>query len=395
MDPKTYLKSKILIVDDEPGNVLLLEQMMIQGGYSNIHSTTDSTQSLRLFSEVQPDIILLDLNMPLMDGFEVMGQLKEVDPQSLVPVLVLTALKDEETKLRALRSGAKDFLSKPFDLTEASLRIKNLLEMRLLHQRVQMHNQILEEQVQVRTAELERSTVELTDFAYIASHDLQEPLRKIIAFGDRLAGKFGSILGNTGKDYIDRMQKSALRMKSLIDSLLQFSRVTSDSAPFQQIDLNEVVAEVLSDLEVQIERTKGKVEVDILPNIEGEQFQMRQLFQNLISNGLKYHSEDRAPVIKIKYAGFDKDQEEINIEDNGRGFDEKHLDRIFRPFERLHGHSEYGGTGMGLAICHKIVTHHKGQITAKSQPGKGATFIMRLLLSREKNDAEKNITCRQ
>lgn len=330
-----------------------------------------------------------------MDGFEVMGQLKEVDPQSLVPVLVLTALKDEETKLRALRSGAKDFLSKPFDLTEASLRIKNLLEMRLLHQRVQMHNQILEEQVQVRTAELERSTVELTDFAYIASHDLQEPLRKIIAFGDRLAGKFGSILGNTGKDYIDRMQKSALRMKSLIDSLLQFSRVTSDSAPFQQIDLNEVVAEVLSDLEVQIERTKGKVEVDILPNIEGEQFQMRQLFQNLISNGLKYHSEDRAPVIKIKYAGFDKDQEEINIEDNGRGFDEKHLDRIFRPFERLHGHSEYGGTGMGLAICHKIVTHHKGQITAKSQPGKGATFIMRLLLSREKNDAEKNITCRQ
>ena len=152
MDPKNYLKSKILIVDDEPGNVLLLEQMMVQGGYGNIHSTTDSTQSLRLFSEVQPDIILLDLNMPLMDGFEVMEQLKEVDPESLVPILVLTALKDEETKLRALRSGAKDFLSKPFDLTEASLRIKNLLEMRLLHQRVQMHNQILEDQVQVRTA---------------------------------------------------------------------------------------------------------------------------------------------------------------------------------------------------------------------------------------------------
>jgi signal transduction histidine kinase len=378
LDPKVYLKSKILIVDDEPGNVLLLEQMMIQEGYSNIHSTTDSTQSLNLFAEIQPDIILLDLNMPKMDGFEVMDQLNEVDPQSLVPILVLTALRDEETKLRALRSGAKDFLSKPFDLTEASLRIKNLLEMRMLHQRVQMHNQILEDQVQVRTAELERSTEELTDFAYIASHDLQEPLRKIIAFGDRLTAKFGSVLNDTGKDYIDRMQKSAIRMKGLIDSLLHFSRVTTRSAPFQEINLNEVVLEVLSDLEVQIERTKGRVEVDTLPDVEGEKFQMRQLFQNLISNGLKYHSDERAPVIKIKYAGFDNDLEEIYIEDNGKGFDEKHLDRIFRPFERLHGHSEYGGTGMGLAICHKIVTHHKGLITAKSQPNKGSTFIVKL-----------------
>ena len=236
----------------------------------------------------------------------------------------------------------------------------------------------MEDQVQVRTAELERSAEELTNFAYIASHDLQEPLRKIIAFGDRLAGKFGSVLNETGRDYIDRMQKSAIRMKSLIDSLLHFSRVTSHSTPFQQVDLNEVISEVLSDLEVQIERTKGRVEVDTLPNVEGEKFQMHQLFQNLISNGLKYHSDERAPVIKIKYAGFDNDLEEIYIEDNGKGFDEKHLDRIFRPFERLHGHSEYSGTGMGLAICHKIVTHHKGQITAKSQPNKGSTFIVKL-----------------
>ncbi len=378
LDPKAYLKSKILIVDDEPGNVLLLEQMMIQEGYDSLHSTSDPTQSLELFNEVQPDLVLLDLNMPRMDGFEVMEQLKIVDPESLVPVLVLTALKDEESKLRALRSGAKDFLGKPFDLTEANLRIKNLLEMRLLHQRVRMHNQLLEDQVQLRTAELERSTEELTDFAYIASHDLQEPLRKIIAFGDRLAGKFGSVLNDTGKDYIDRMQKSAIRMKGLIDGLLHFSRVTMHSAPFQEIDLNEVVSEVLADLEVQIERTKGRVEVDTLPRVEGGIFQMRQLFQNLISNGLKYHKDGVAPVIKIRYAGFNEKFEEIYIEDNGKGFDEKHLDRIFRPFERLHGHSEYGGTGMGLAICHKIVTHHKGQITARSQPSQGATFIVKL-----------------
>ena len=236
----------------------------------------------------------------------------------------------------------------------------------------------LEDQVQVRTAELERSAEELTDFAYIASHDLQEPLRKIIAFGDRLAGKFGSVLNDTGRDYIDRMQKSAIRMKGLIDDLLHFSRVTTHSTPFEKIDLNKVIADVLSDLEVQIERTKGRVEAETLPSIEGGKFQMYQLFQNLISNGLKYHRDGVAPVVKIKYVGSDKNLEEFYVEDNGKGFDEKHLERIFRPFERLHGHSEYGGTGMGLAICYKIVAHHKGQITARSQPNQGATFIVKL-----------------
>jgi len=269
LEPKDYLKSKILIVDDEPGNVLLLEQMLTQEGYKSLYNTADSTKCIDLFVDVQPDLVLLDLNMPRMDGFEVMRKLKEIDPNSLVPILVLTALRDDETKLHVLRSGAKDFLNKPFELTEASLRIKNLLEMRLLHQQVQMHNQTLEEQVQIRTAELERSAEELTNFAYIASHDLQEPLRKIITFGDRLVEKFDSVLNDTGKDYIGRMQKSAIRMKGLIDDLLDFSRVTMSSTPFREVNLNEVILEVLSDLEVQIERTKGRVDVDTLPHIEG------------------------------------------------------------------------------------------------------------------------------
>ncbi len=381
--PKDYLKSKILIVDDEPSNVSLLEHMMMQEGYEHLHSLTDPTQVLELFSKVEPDLILLDLNMPKMDGFQVMEQLKERDPESRVPILVLTALKDEKTRWRALREGAKDFLCKPFELTEASLRIKNLLEMRMLHQRVQMHNELLEEQVLIRTSELERTTEELSNFAYIASHDLQEPLRKIIVFGDRLASRFDSVLNDAGRDYIERMQKSALRMKSLIDDLLHFSRVTSHSTPFQPVDLNEVVSEVLSDLEVQIERTQGRVEVETLPSVEGERFQMRQLFQNLISNSLKYHRDEVVPVVKILYAGFDNNFEEIRIQDNGKGFDEKHLDRIFRPFERLHGLSEYGGTGMGLAICKKIVEYHKGHITATSQEGQGATFRVKLLARQE------------
>lgn len=378
LDPKGYLKSKILIVDDEPSNVLLLEHMMTQEGYEHLHSTTDPEKVMEMFHEISPDLVLLDLNMPKMDGFQVMEQLKEKDPQSLVPILVLTALKDEKTRWRALRSGAKDFLCKPFELTEAHLRIKNLLEIRMLHQRVQMHNELLEEQVLARTAELERAADELTNFAYIASHDLQEPLRKIIVFGDRLAGKFDSVLNETGRGYIERMQKSAIRMKNLIDDLLDFSRITTHSTPYQTVDLNEVVAEVLSDLEVQVEITGGKVEVETLPNIEAERFQMRQLFQNLISNSLKYHRDEGESKVTIRYKGSKDGLEEIWIEDNGKGFDEKHLERIFRPFERLHGIGEYGGTGMGLAICQKIIGYHKGHITAKSQLNQGATFIVQL-----------------
>ncbi len=383
LDPKDYLKSKILIVDDESSNISLLEHMMVQEGYKHLHSTTDPTLVMDLFSKVRPDLILLDLNMPKMDGFQVMEQLKERDPESLVPILVLTALKDEKTRWRALGEGAKDFLSKPFELTEANLRIKNLLEMRMLHQRVQMHNELLEEQVLVRTAELERTTEELTNFAYIASHDLQEPLRKIIVFGDRLAGRFESVLNDAGLDYIERMQKSAIRMKNLIDDLLNFSRITTHSVSFQPVDLNEVIAEVLSDLEVQIEQTKGKVEVTALPTIEAERFQMRQLFQNLISNSLKYHKENIPPVVTVQHKDSSGGVEEIWIEDNGKGFDEKYLDRIFRPFERLHSMSEYGGTGIGLAICRKIVGHHKGHLTATSQLGQGATFRVKLLARQE------------
>ena len=373
-----YKQAKILMVDDEPSNILLLEQMLLQEGYKNLHSTSDPTRVKDMFQEIDPDLILLDLNMPKMDGFEVMEQLGSIDPHSLVPILVLTALKDEKTRWKALRSGAKDFLCKPLDLIEANLRIRNLLEMRLLHQRVILHNQLLEDQVRKRTAELERTTEELTQFAYIASHDLQEPLRKIIVFGDRIFDKFGSILNDTGKDYIVRMQKSALRMKSLIEDLLRFSRITTHSAPFQEVSLNDVVDEVLSDLEVLIDQTKGKVEVGRLPNIQAERFQMRQMFQNLISNGLKYHQEEVPPVVEVKYLGCNKGVEDIAVEDNGKGFDEKYRERIFRPFERLHGHSQYEGTGMGLAICQKIISQHNGVISVKSQLNRGSTFLVQI-----------------
>ena len=214
----------------------------------------------------------------------------------------------------------------------------------------------------------------------MASHDLQEPLRKIQAFGDRLDVKYAKQLGQQGQDYLRRMRNAAERMQILIRELLTYSRITTKIQPFAATDLNTIVREVLSDLETRIEQTKGQVTVGQLPTIEADSLQMRQLFQNLISNALKFHQPEVPPAIEISHvSGADSDSAiELEIRDNGIGFDEKYLDRIFTPFQRLHGRSEYEGTGMGLAICRKIIERHGGRLKAKSVPGHGSTFTIAL-----------------
>jgi two-component system sensor kinase FixL len=250
-----------------------------------------------------------------------------------------------------------------------------------------------EEKLRRYAAELERSNRELQDFAYVSSHDLQEPLRKIQAFGDRLKAKELDKLSEQGKDYIDRMLNAAFRMQKLINDLLSFSRVTTQSQPFTKVDLNLLLREVLSDLEVVIDKTGARIEFEALPAIEAESIQMRQLFQNLISNALKFRKEGEKPVIKI-YSKFlqrkahlistpGDELVEIYVQDNGIGFDEKYLDRIFNVFQRLDGH-KYEGSGIGLAICRKIAIRHGGDITARSEPGKGSIFIVTLAVKQPK-----------
>ena len=228
------------------------------------------------------------------------------------------------------------------------------------------------------TQELERSNQELQDFASIASHDLQEPLRKIIAFGDRLKTLYAGVLDSQGQDYLQRMQNAAKRMQHLIEDLLQYARVTSKAQPFRTTDLKQILQEVLSDLEVRLGQCQGKVEVAELPVIEADALQMRQLFQNLLSNALKFHKPGEVPVVRVGSRPIEGGYYEIYVEDNGIGFDQKYVDRIFKPFQRLQGRHGYEGTGMGLAICQKIVKRHKGEITAHSVSGKGSTFIIRL-----------------
>ena len=232
-----------------------------------------------------------------------------------------------------------------------------------------------EEQLKIMVGRLERSNRELQDFASIAAHDLQEPLRKIQTFGDRLNTKFASELSEEGKDYLGRMLSSAGRMRKLIDDLLVYSRVTTKGNPFERTNLNQVLIEVLSDLEIRIEQSHGKVEAQDLPEIDSDASQMRQLFQNLIANGLKFHRKNVAPVVTIS-AKVKGDHVELSVADNGIGFDEKYLDRIFTIFQRLHGRQEYEGTGVGLAVCRRIVERHGGSITAISAPDQGAKFVM-------------------
>lgn len=239
-----------------------------------------------------------------------------------------------------------------------------------------------EEQLRVYADRLESSNRELQDFASIAAHDLQEPLRKVMAFGDRLNSQCGSILGDDGKDYLERMLSSARRMRKLIDDLLTYSRVTTKTSPFERTDLNVIIREVLSDLEVRIEQVKGVVERGVLPVLDADSSQMRQLFQNMIANALKFHRPGVTPVVKIT-SHVENGFCVISVSDNGIGFDEKYLDKIFTIFQRLHGKQEYEGTGVGLAVCRRIAERHGGNITACSKLGEGAQFIVKLPLKHE------------
>jgi len=234
---------------------------------------------------------------------------------------------------------------------------------------------------------LERSNRELQDFAAIAAHDLQEPLRKVQAFGDRLAAVSGGDLSEAGRDYLERMQNASGRMRSLIDDLLTYSRVVTKAGAFVPVDLAGVMTEVQLTCQPLIEETGGRLIVGELPVIEADRTQMEQLLQNLIVNAFKFRRPDVPPVVEVsgeligELRATDVKQLRLTITDNGIGFDEKYAEKIFKMFERLHGRDAYPGTGLGLAVCRKIVDRHNGEITAYGRPGEGSTFIVTLPIS--------------
>lgn len=271
---------------------------------------------------------------------------------------------------------------------ELAQRKKLERQLRVANEKLESRVRERTEQLEITNSNLERSNSELQNFAYVASHDLQEPLRKIQAFGNLLVDEYGTELKD-GAEYLERMRKAASRMSVLIEDLLEFSRVTTQARPFIAVDLNDVVQEVLEDLETRIKETDGSIVVDKLPIVTADPLQMRQLFQNLIGNALKFHKENEHPIVHISSLTNAKsarlDMHQLQVTDNGIGFDEKYLDRIFSVFQRLHTRDAFSGTGIGLAVCKKIVERHGGSITAKSKEGKGSTFIMTLRKHPEEN----------
>lgn len=247
---------------------------------------------------------------------------------------------------------------------------------------------VYEHNLEAKLRELNRSNAELEEFAYVASHDLQEPLRKIMTFSERLTTKYGDVLQDEGKLYVNRMQAATNNMRLLIDNLLDFSRVARTGEAFESTNLNEVLQKTLSDLEVSIEETQAVITSDTLPVIEAQALQIKQLFTNVISNAIKFRQKDIPPQITIQCSQLtnreadalllEKDSRyfKIEVKDNGIGFEPEYAQRIFQIFQRLHGKSEYPGSGIGLAICKKIVDYHNGVIHAQGQLNQGASIII-------------------
>jgi len=234
---------------------------------------------------------------------------------------------------------------------------------------------LLEEKIK----ELNRSNQELEQFAYAASHDLQEPLRKIVYYSDYLSRYYAELIDDRGKFFLANMIGASQRMTQLIHDLLNFSRIYRESLHLVKTDMNVLAAEAMNDLDVAIKAKCARIDVAPLPVLSVYPMQMRQLFHNILSNALKFSDEQRLPEVKV-YATVKDTQIELIFEDNGVGFDEKYLDKMFSLFQRLHSREKYAGTGIGLAMCKKIADLHNGSITASSSPGKGAKFILTLPL---------------
>jgi signal transduction histidine kinase len=302
-------------------------------------------------------------------------------------------------------------------LSEALQKSNERLEERVNERTMEIEasNQALREEIVIRAKaeqaamiaaqELQRSNRELEQFASVASHDLQEPLRKIQAFGDRLELHCKDLLDERGVDYLRRILDSAKRMRKLIDDLLSYARVSTKAQPFSAVDLNEIVQEVSGDLESRLHDAGGTLRVGKLPHIQADPLQMRQLFMNLIANALKFQRSGVPPVVEISSRMVPAPQHtvvvshgngdshakppmhcEITVQDNGVGFEQIYADRIFELFQRLHGRDEYQGTGMGLAICRKIVERHSGTIAAYGTPGAGARFVFTLPIQQHQQE---------
>ncbi|MBL4716443.1 MAG: hybrid sensor histidine kinase/response regulator [Bacteroidetes bacterium] len=373
----------ILVADDERSNLQLILNYLEEADQDYaVISAPNGMVACKLATEKKPDIILMDWIMPGMSGIEAVEYLKKQEETKDIPIVMVTAQTSSEELKKGLETGAMDYIKKPVDKVELLARVRSAIELYESYNKIkaqQIEIAKAKEQIEKYAAELEDRNQELREFTSIASHDLKEPLRKVITYSSRLKDILGQTEDEKVTDYLEKLVETGARMQSLIEDLLKYSTVSIKKEPFEDTDLEKVLKDVVSDLEVRIKESGAQVEVDDnLPKIKADQTQMRQLFQNLISNALKFQNKGNVPKVSVNSQIVNKEFIEIKVNDNGVGFDEKYLDRIFKPFQRLHSPKDYEGTGIGTAICYKIVSRHGGEITATSTPGEGSSFIIRI-----------------
>lgn len=394
----------ILIVDDKKENLFSLKTLLQLNLY-DVDMATSGEEALKKILRNEYELIILDVQMPGMDGYEVAENITGYSKSKDIPIIFLSAVNiDKRFVAQGYNSGGVDYITKPFDPELLLLKIKTFVR---LYRQTKELNDIkfnLEQKVETRTAELKQankdlevSNAELQQYAFVASHDLQEPLRKIITFSQMIKERVSG--PDDDPQYINRIIRSAERMRTLINDLLGYSKL--DVTPvFVPIPLSGIVEEVIADLEIVIKETNTELVTEPLPEVEVIAEQMRQVFQNIISNAIKFAKNDAPPAIRI-WSDLTNERSigskaaasgrycRIYISDNGIGFNEQYLDKIFNMFQRLHGRAEYEGTGIGLSIVKKIVEKHNGIVTAQSKEGEGATFIIILPLQQERPAQDK------
>lgn len=410
---KAAPKTMILIVDDIRANIVALKKILELHNL-DVDTASSGEEALKKILKKEYGLIIMDVQMPGMDGFEVAEILAGSKRTKDIPVIFLSAVnKQKKFIFKGYETGGVDYITKPVDSDLLILKVKSFLKIYhqqnelktvrdLLSKEIEIRKQAqdnLEEKVAERTVqlvskneELELRNHELQQFSWVVSHDLKEPARKVQMFINIIAERY-LVKNDAANDYIARTIRSVERMQDLITDLLEYSRLSSKVIP-EQTDLNNVLEEVIADFDYLIEQNKAVITVGPLPTIVAIPSQLRQVFQNLIGNSLKFLRKEVTPVIEIT-SEIIQDKEfdspisqsgnfvRIVVKDNGIGFDEIHLERIFMIFQSLHDRQTYQGTGIGLAITKKIIEKHNGLITAKSSEGAGASFIIVLPIESE------------
>ena len=400
----------ILIVDDKKENILPLKKILELHSLS-VDAAESGEEALKKILKTNYSLIIMDVQMPGMDGFEVVETLAGSNRTKDIPVIFLSAVNKQKKFIsRGYESGGVDYITKPVDSDLLILKVKTFLKLFEQQQELKNIRDILSKEIEIRkeaeenlerkvaertkellekNQELEFSNHELQQFTWVVSHDLKEPLRKIEIFTKIIKEKY-LIEEEKAVDYADRTIGSAGRMAKLINDLMDYSRLSSVVLP-EKIELSNIIQEVLSDLEYVIDKKKAIIKLDNFPTLIGVPSQLRQVFQNLIGNALKFSKSDKAPIIEItseiisakdfeSQAVSDGNYCRITVKDNGIGFDERYLDKIFVIFQSLNDRAAYEGTGIGLAIAKKIIEKHNGLITAKSELEIGSSFIIILPL---------------